>query len=103
MTPRHSRYAAMLAVGLVDAHRAAGLGHGATFPLRPGRTRRLNHRLSWVPLPPLVRLDDVWRTPDLSTLAAWVGAAAGSDHLPVLARLAPTHGPADGDRPPGTG
>jgi endonuclease/exonuclease/phosphatase family metal-dependent hydrolase len=88
MTMRHPSYARLVAAGFVDAYRAAGVGRGATFPVRPGRMRRLNHRLSWVPLPPIVRVDYVWHTTDFATLNAWVGAGAGSDHLPVLARLA---------------
>jgi vancomycin resistance protein VanJ len=37
----------------------------------------------------VARVDYIWHTPDLVALEAWVGADAGSDHLPVLARLAP--------------
>lgn len=89
-SPRHPSYAQLVAAGMHDAFAGAGIGRGATFPLRPGRVRRVNHRLSWIPLPRLVRFDYVWHTPDLETLAAWVGESTGSDHRPVLARLAPT-------------
>ncbi len=100
LTPRHPFYAWLTASGLVDAYLAAGTGPGATFPLRLGRMRRLIHRLSWVPLPPFARIDYIWHTPDLTTLAARVGASAGSDHRSVLAHLAL---PATlGDDPAGT-
>ena len=38
-------------------------------------------------LPPVLRVDYIWHTAELTTLAAWVGGNAGSDHLPVLARM----------------
>jgi endonuclease/exonuclease/phosphatase family metal-dependent hydrolase len=87
MTARHPRYAHLAASGLVDSFREAGSGRGATFPLRAGQTQRFNHRLSWVPLPALARIDYVWHTGDLRSLDAWVERGAGSDHLPVFARL----------------
>lgn len=31
--------------------------------------------------------DYIWVTPDLAVESAWVGQDAGSDHLPVFARL----------------
>jgi endonuclease/exonuclease/phosphatase (EEP) superfamily protein YafD len=63
-------------------------GRGSTFPTRPGRIRSVNHRLSWVPLPTFSRFDYIWHTRDLAAERAWVGRrGAGSDHLPVLARL----------------
>lgn len=89
MTPRHPCHAQLVAAGLVDAHIAAGVGRGATFPLRPGRMRRVDHRMNWVPLPPVARVDYIWHTGDLETLGSWIGKrGAGSDHRPVLARLA---------------
>jgi endonuclease/exonuclease/phosphatase (EEP) superfamily protein YafD len=88
LTARHPLYGSLTANGLVDAFLSAGTGSGATFPLRLGRTRRLDHRLSWIPLPPLARIDYIWHTQELTTVAAWVGAGAGSDHRSVLARLA---------------
>jgi len=41
-----------------------------------------------MPMLPFLRVDYIWSTPDLTALAAWLGEDAGSDHLPVLARLA---------------
>lgn len=89
MTPRHPSYARLSAAGLIDAHRAVGVGRGATFPLRAGHTRRFKHYLSWVVLPPVARIDYIWHTADFATLGIWVGSGVGSDHHPVLARLAP--------------
>lgn len=63
---------------LVDAFRAAGWGFGFTWPVR----------LGGVPLLPLARIDYIWHTAHFRALEAWVGPDAGSDHLPVLARLA---------------
>jgi endonuclease/exonuclease/phosphatase (EEP) superfamily protein YafD len=46
------------------------------------------HRLiSWLPLLPMLRVDYIWHTESLRALQAWVGADAGSDHLPVLAKF----------------
>ena len=90
MTARHPSYLRLVDAGLVDSYRAAGVGRGATFPARPGRIRRLNHRLSWLPLPPFARFDYIWHTPDLEPLTAWIERGAGSDHLPVFARIAPS-------------
>ncbi len=87
MTPRHPLYRRLTAAGLRDAHSSSPFRGSRTFPLRLGRTRRVNHHLSWVPLPPLARVDYIWHTPDLSSERAWVGAGVGSDHRPVFARL----------------
>ena len=78
-TDQNDNYALMVDAGLIDAFRAAGRGLGLTWP--DGGTLGL-------PLPPLVRIDYVWYTPHLRALAAWVGPGFGSDHYPVLARLA---------------
>jgi len=78
-------------VGLLDAFAAAGRGRGSTLPVRLGRWRRLeavNRILMGLPLLPLVRVDYIWHTSDIQALGAWLGDDAGSDHLPVLARLA---------------
>jgi endonuclease/exonuclease/phosphatase (EEP) superfamily protein YafD len=45
-----------------------------------------------------MRFDHIWHTADLETVEAWVGPDAGSDHAPVLARIAvPGEDRADGD------
>ncbi len=87
MTAGNPIYAWLESLGLVDAFLTSGVGRGVTFPVRLGKTRRINHRLSWLPLPPMARIDYIWHSGNLTSLAAWVGAGAGSDHLPVLARL----------------
>jgi endonuclease/exonuclease/phosphatase family metal-dependent hydrolase len=44
--------------------------------------------MTWVPLPPVGRVDYIWVTPEFDLQRAWVGRTnAGSDHLPVLARV----------------
>src|SRR4051794_5697618 len=88
MTPRNPAHARLIAAGLIDAQLAAGSRRAATFPVRPGKIRRGNHRLSWVPLLPVARFDYVWHTRDITPLGAWIGRHGGSDHRPVLARLA---------------
>jgi vancomycin resistance protein VanJ len=88
MTARNPKYAHLVASGLIDAFGAAGTGRGATFPTRPGHIRTVNHRMTWVPLPPVGRVDYIWVTPEFDLQRAWVGRTnAGSDHLPVLARV----------------
>ena len=88
MTPRNPKYAHLVDSGLIDAFGVAGTGRGATFPTRPGRIRTVNHRMTWVPLPPVGRVDYIWVTPEFDLQRAWVSRAnAGSDHLPVLARV----------------
>lgn len=55
-----------------DSFHQAGWGFGHTF-------------LS--PLFPAARLDYVWHTKNIKTIDAYVGKQAGSDHLPVIAKL----------------
>ncbi|MCC6315522.1 MAG: endonuclease/exonuclease/phosphatase family protein [Thermomicrobiales bacterium] len=74
--------------GLRDAWRAAGHGFGATLPLRWATGVERGHLLGGLRLPPLVRVDYVWHTPHFRAEAAWLGEDAGSDHRPLLARLA---------------
>ncbi|MCC6628179.1 MAG: endonuclease/exonuclease/phosphatase family protein [Chloroflexi bacterium] len=78
LTDRHAAYHRLTAAGLTDAFAAAGTGPGFTMPARLGPA----------PLLPFMRIDYIWHTGHLTTRAAWVGPDAGSDHLPVLARLA---------------
>ncbi len=84
-------YAYLRASGLQDAYAAAGRKSGYTLPTRIGpwrRLQRVNRMLSWLPLIPLLRVDYIWHTGELNSLDSWVGEDTGSDHLPVLARLA---------------
>jgi endonuclease/exonuclease/phosphatase family metal-dependent hydrolase len=71
----------------VDAFAAAGSGRGWTLPRRVGRSSRFNHAMHWLPLRPVARIDYIWCTPGIAVEAAWLGPDAGSDHLPVLARI----------------
>jgi endonuclease/exonuclease/phosphatase (EEP) superfamily protein YafD len=87
MTERHPIYRRLTALGLVDAYRAAGAGRGYTVPTRFGQSPRRSSRYTRVRLVPFLRFDFVLHTLELETTAAWVGVDAGSDHLPVLARL----------------
>lgn len=74
-TDQQSFYAP-LARRLRDAHRESGWGMGFTFSRRPDVGLAL-----W-------RIDHVFYTPDLVALSTRVGNYGGSDHRPVIARLA---------------
>ena len=87
MTPRNPIYARFVAAGLEDAFATTGAGLGLTFPKRLGHSARIRHRLHGFPLRLVTRFDYIWTTPGLQAESAWVGADAGSDHLPVLARV----------------
>ncbi len=74
-------YDVLPAAGLTDAFHAAGWGFGLTWHIHRVRGARF--------LPPLVRIDYIWTTPEWLPVRSWVGDHAGSDHRPVLAVLAP--------------
>lgn len=83
-------YSYMCTAGLQDAFTAAGRKFGYTLPKRVGPWRRfktINRMINWLPLIPLLRVDYIWITREISSLDAWVGEDTGSDHLPVMARL----------------
>jgi vancomycin resistance protein VanJ len=61
-----------------DAFRAAGRGFGATWPAATGPAWR-----AW--LPPLLRIDYIWSSSEITPQAAAVGPELGSDHLPLEA------------------
>ncbi|QPC84301.1 endonuclease/exonuclease/phosphatase family protein [Phototrophicus methaneseepsis] len=65
---------------LTDVYRYTSLGLGATWP--SGASEELPDVL-----PPLMRLDYIWTTPQLAPLSSEVGPRLGSDHLPLLATL----------------
>jgi endonuclease/exonuclease/phosphatase family metal-dependent hydrolase len=90
MTIHNPAYQWMTEIGLTDAYVDVGNRGGRTFPVRFGRIRRLNLPLSWMPMRPVARLDYIWLTSEITPLEAWLGDDAGSDHLPVLARLSLT-------------
>jgi len=87
MSPRHPGYLRIQAMGLVDTFAAKGKGLGLTFPTRVGFSRMPGDRLARSKVPPVVRFDYIWCTPDITVQAAWIGPDAGSDHAPVMARL----------------
>jgi endonuclease/exonuclease/phosphatase (EEP) superfamily protein YafD len=83
-------YAYLRRMGLKDAFQVAGRDRGNTLPRRVGPWKRmlaLNHLLSRLTFFPMLRVDYIWYTEQLSCLEAWVGEDTGSDHLPVLAKL----------------
>lgn len=87
---RSKEYMLVKSKGLWDAFHESGGGYGSTLPRRIGpwrRFQRLNKLLRWVRLIPMARVDFIWYTQPIRSLASWVGEDAGSDHLPVLARL----------------
>jgi vancomycin resistance protein VanJ len=86
-----AEYAFLRTAGLQDAFAAAGSKSGYTLPRRIGPWKRfqtINRLLRWIPLIPILRVDYIWLSGDLKSMDAWVGEDTGSDHLPVLARLA---------------
>jgi endonuclease/exonuclease/phosphatase (EEP) superfamily protein YafD len=87
---KSNEYRLIKTMGLWDAFHELGRGYGATLPRRIGPWRRLqwlNKLLRWIPLIPMARVDYIWYTEPIISLASWVGEDVGSDHLPVLARL----------------
>ena len=57
---------------MIDSFHEVGWGFGHTFLGR---------------FFPVGRIDYIWHTEDIKTVEAYVGREAGSDHLPVIARL----------------
>jgi len=88
MSPRHPGYRRLRQLGLQDAWFETGRGWGLTFPTRIGYTKWSSGRLARGRMTPVVRFDYIWCTADITIQAAWVGPDTGSDHAPVLARLA---------------
>ena len=83
-------YTYLTSAGLRDAYGDAGSHRGHTLPRRLGPWKRflwLNRLLSWIPMLPVLRVDYIWYTQSLSVVDAWIGKDAGSDHLPVLAKV----------------
>lgn len=93
ITNDHFRYGQLKNLGLLDAFDEAGDGLGYTTPVRLPILADVSETIGEAPIFPLLRIDYVWGTPHWFALDAWVGDDAGSDHLPVIARmaLAPDH------------
>ncbi len=89
MHPSSPVYGKLEQRGLVDAFAESGAGPQRTFPARMGNARRRHMRFR---LRPVLRLDYIWHTPDIRSVATWVGEDVGSDHLPVVSRLAVPRG-----------
>ncbi len=70
-----------LAAQMGDSFAEGGVGLGGTWPA--ARATRLPSFL-----PPLIRIDYIWRSTGLQTVSAWQGGFSGSDHLPVFAEFA---------------
>lgn len=87
---RQDEHHIIKSAGLMDAFEESGRGAGYTLPRRIGPWRRmrwLNSMLSWIPLIPVARVDYIWHSEQLSCASCWVGKDAGSDHLPVFAKM----------------
>lgn len=63
-------------LGYEDAHQWVGKGRGGTWPA--------NHKASWLPL---MQLDHIYLSRGLACAECRTGQSAGSDHLPVIARI----------------
>lgn len=87
MSPRHPGYTRLKDLGLVDAFASKGQGSGNTFPLRVSSIRKRSDMLARQKVPPMVRFDYIFCTPNIDVDSAWVGTDTGSDHAPVLAKL----------------
>ncbi|MGC4108241.1 MAG: endonuclease/exonuclease/phosphatase family protein [Thermomicrobiales bacterium] len=88
MSPRHPIYRRFVRAGLVDTAAAQGDDAGmATFPIRFGDAWQRGMPVRRLRVPPMMRFDYIWHTPEFVTEAAWIGPDTGSDHLPVMARL----------------
>ncbi len=78
VSDQNAGYAVLMQRELTDAHRESGFGLGLTYP------RRFTSRWST----PVIRIDYILTTPELQPVESWVGEDGGSDHLPVLAKIA---------------
>lgn len=98
MRPDKTMYAKVRDRGLLDAFAESGEGTERTFPVRVGKTMPVRGTPMRVRTPRLFRLDYIWHTPDIRSVATWVGKDTGSDHLPLISRLAiPRDVPADSE------
>jgi endonuclease/exonuclease/phosphatase family metal-dependent hydrolase len=74
-TRHHPSFRRLLSHRLADAHERRGRGWATTWP-----------RGRW-PLPPLMRLDHVLVTPEVTVRSVREGVGRGSDHRPIVADL----------------
>lgn len=78
-------YRMMLATGFKDTFDEVGVGRGRTFPTR--------FQYVYIPLRPMVRLDYIWASHHFTPMSSYVGSGHGSDHLPVISKVALQHQP----------
>ncbi len=74
-TRYHRSFRRLLSDRLADAHERRGRGWATTWPQK-----------RW-PLPPLMRLDHVLVSPEVSVRSVREGVGRGSDHRPIIADL----------------
>lgn len=79
LTERNAVYREICKTGLVDSYRERRSDPGFTFPAF-GRYRH-------IPLPPLLRIDYIWHTPDLRCVSIERTNSGDSDHLGLIARI----------------
>ncbi len=73
-------FADLLKAGLRDSQQ--GIGPQPSWPARTGRV------IDGLPIPPLVPIDHVLVSQDIIVLERTAGPSLGSDHLPVLVKIA---------------
>jgi endonuclease/exonuclease/phosphatase (EEP) superfamily protein YafD len=88
ITRQHNLYDEIAATGLIDVFHTAGKGFGFTLPARLQHLGVISDRLADVRILPVVRIDYIWASDHWLPLDARVGPDAGSDHLPVIGRMA---------------
>ncbi|PKN13280.1 MAG: hypothetical protein CVU69_02980 [Deltaproteobacteria bacterium HGW-Deltaproteobacteria-4] len=82
-SPEQSEIFKLLSRHLHNAHNAAGQGFGLTFP------KALHMKNRQIPFFPLVRIDHIFFSDHFTALdTATAEEAYGSDHLPLITRLA---------------
>ena len=88
VTMLHETYRRIEDTGLQDAFAEAGHGFGFTAVVRLARPSKPAWLIERIRLPAFMRIDYIWASPEWVVTDAWVGDDAGSDHLPVIAKLA---------------
>lgn len=88
ITRHHDRYELLESIGLMDAFSESGSGLGYTYPANMSALDDVSDTLGNTPMVPLLRIDYIWGSSHWYPLETWVADDAGSDHLPVIARMA---------------
>jgi endonuclease/exonuclease/phosphatase family metal-dependent hydrolase len=86
MTDKQPEHRILTAAGLIDAFHEVGTSVNS-FPKRVGNPHRFGARTQNISLPPVIRIDYIWYTREFIARSAGIGRDAGSDHLPVVARI----------------